>query len=95
MTGDVRNWTFGETAEIQKNLDTVNSQAKDLRKIIKDIELNGGKGGEEWEKYKAELRIRRSRSEAFAAIEGHEGGRDDHPPARATRQSAGQGNQKR
>lgn len=57
MNGDVLEVDLRlKTAEIQKSLDVVNAQAKDLRKTIKEIELNGGKGGEEWKKYKSDLK---------------------------------------
>lgn len=39
-----------------KSIDELNSKAKELQKTIKEIEKDGGKGSENWQKYKNELK---------------------------------------
>ncbi|AXE21174.1 hypothetical protein DR864_27270 [Runella rosea] len=40
----------------KKEIDDLNLRAKDLRKTLSDIEKSGGKGSENWKKYKTELK---------------------------------------
>ncbi|WP_254561793.1 hypothetical protein [Dyadobacter diqingensis] len=57
MIGDVLTLELrGEAAQLQKTIDDTNKQAKDLKKTITEIEKTGGKGSEEWKKYKNELK---------------------------------------
>ncbi|GAB3790178.1 hypothetical protein GCM10028818_59920 [Spirosoma horti] len=42
--------------DLANELTQLDTKAKDLRTTLKDIEKNGGKGSEEWKKYKAELK---------------------------------------
>lgn len=44
-----------ETQAFDKSLDELNKQAKDLKSTLAAIEKDGGKGSENWKKYKAEL----------------------------------------
>ncbi|GAB4047089.1 hypothetical protein [Spirosoma litoris] len=41
--------------DVGKSIDTLNSKAKELKTTLKDIEKDGGKGSENWQKYKNEL----------------------------------------
>ncbi|MCE7061256.1 hypothetical protein [Dyadobacter sp. CY343] len=57
MIGDVIKLEFqGEAAQLQKTLDDTNKKAKDLKQTITEIEKSGGKGSEEWKKYKNEMK---------------------------------------
>ena len=57
MTGDVINLEMrGTSAQLQSAIDDANKKAKDLRKTIIEIEKDGGKGSENWQKYKNELK---------------------------------------
>ncbi|WP_157618357.1 hypothetical protein [Spirosoma spitsbergense] len=42
--------------DVSKSIDELNTKAKELKKTINDIEKEGGKGGENWQKYKSELK---------------------------------------
>lgn len=42
--------------DASKSIDELNSKAKELEKTIKQIEKEGGKGSENWQKYKNELK---------------------------------------
>jgi len=42
--------------QLQKTLDDNNKKAKELKKTITEIEKSGGKGTEEWKKYKQQLK---------------------------------------
>lgn len=44
------------SGDVSKSIDQLNDRAKELRKTINAIEKEGGKGGENWQKYKAELK---------------------------------------
>ena len=46
----------GETNDFDKQLHDLDTKAKELRKTLKDIEKDGGKGGENWKQYKNELK---------------------------------------
>lgn len=57
MTGDVITLEMrGTAAQLQTTIDETNKRAKDLKKTIADIEKDGGKGSENWQKYKNELK---------------------------------------
>jgi len=57
MIGDVLTLELrGEAAHIQKSLDETNKQAKVLKQTLTEIEKTGGKGSDEWKKYKLELK---------------------------------------
>ncbi|MCK8493804.1 hypothetical protein M0L20_18200 [Spirosoma sp. RP8] len=45
----------GNTRDFDNELLQLNTKAKQLKDTLKDIEKNGGKGSEEWKKYKNEL----------------------------------------
>jgi len=57
----------GNTTDFQKDLDDLNIKAKDLKKTIREIETDGGKGSEEWKKYKVELIETQKAAEKLAA----------------------------
>lgn len=42
--------------DVSKSIDQLNDKAKELRKTINAIEKEGGKGGENWQKYKNDLK---------------------------------------
>lgn len=44
-----------QTSEFDKNLKELNDKALTLKKTLKEIESTGGKGSENWKKYKSEL----------------------------------------
>ncbi len=57
MIGDVLTLELrGEAANLQKTIDDTNKQAKTLKQTLTEIEKTGGKGSEEWKKYKNELK---------------------------------------
>ncbi|MPR36548.1 hypothetical protein [Salmonirosea aquatica] len=57
MTNDqIKIEMLGDATKLQNEIDSTNTKAKELRKTIKEIELDGGKGSEKWQKYKAELK---------------------------------------
>ncbi|MVM36136.1 hypothetical protein GO755_39355 [Spirosoma sp. HMF4905] len=41
--------------DVSKSIDELNTKAKELKKTINEIEKDGGKGSENWKKYKGEL----------------------------------------
>ncbi|MVM37257.1 hypothetical protein GO730_05780 [Spirosoma sp. HMF3257] len=41
--------------DVGKSIDSLNTKAKELKTTLKDIEKDGGKGSENWQKYKNEL----------------------------------------
>ncbi|MCX6216563.1 hypothetical protein [Spirosoma sp.] len=45
-----------DSKDFANDLAQLDTKAKELRTTLKDIEKNGGKGSEEWKKYKAELK---------------------------------------
>ena len=57
MNGDVIDVDIrSNSKKLQDDIDKANEKAKELRKTISDIEKGGGKGSEEWKKYKNELK---------------------------------------
>ena len=67
MTGDVINIEWrGNSAQLQKDLDTTNARAKELKKTIVEIERDGGKGSEKWQKYKNELKTTQEQAAKLA-----------------------------
>lgn len=40
----------------KKEIDDLNTRAKELRKTLSEIEMAGGKGSDNWKKYKTELK---------------------------------------
>ena len=57
MTGDVIDIEMrGRSTQLQNELDQANNRAKELKKTISEIEKDGGKGSENWQKYKNELK---------------------------------------
>ncbi|GAB2798749.1 hypothetical protein GCM10027275_50460 [Rhabdobacter roseus] len=67
MIGDVLTLEMrGEAVQLQKTLDGLNKEAKDLRKTIAEIEKNGGKGSEEWQKYKNQLKETQQEAQKLA-----------------------------
>ena len=57
MIGDVLTLELrGEAMQLQKTIDDTNNKAKTLKQTITEIEKSGGKGSEEWKKYKNELK---------------------------------------
>jgi len=57
MIGDVLTLELrGEAVQLQKTIEDTNKKAKDLKATITEIEKSGGKGSEEWKKYKTQLK---------------------------------------
>lgn len=57
MIGDVLTLELrGEGMQLQKTLDDNNKKAKELKQTITEIEKSGGKGTDEWKKYKQQLK---------------------------------------
>lgn len=67
MTGDVIKVDIqSNSKQFQADLDKLNKDAKDLRKTLSDIEKDGGKGSEEWKKYKLQLKETQDQAKALA-----------------------------
>lgn len=55
-----------QTSEFDKQLKELNDNAKTLKATLKEIEATGGKGSEQWKKYKDELKATTKEAETLA-----------------------------